>query len=159
MCTVAIVAGSRSVFGSILTAAFISLYTNKLPGELMSKLIPAVREAGLPESSFSGLLDAVVAGTPQGIAAIPGMTPALLKVTSDAVADSYAASYAYVYYFATALGVLAVIAGLCSRDFDQYMTNHVPHQIYKRSETDKDSLESSSSSNYSSERGMDSVKC
>ncbi|RYP62292.1 hypothetical protein DL769_007362 [Monosporascus sp. CRB-8-3] len=154
----AIVAGSRSVFGSMLTAAFISLYTNKLPGQLKLKLIPAVSKAGLPESSLPGLLNAVAAGTPQAIAVVPGMTPALLKVTTDAVADSYAASYAYVYYFAMALGVLAIIAGLCLRDFDRYMTNHVPHQIYKKSDTDKDPLDSSSSSHCSSEKVLANEK-
>jgi hypothetical protein len=148
----AIVAGSRSVFGSIFTAAFIAVYTNKLPGQLTSKLIPAVTEAGLPESSLPGLLTAVTGGVPQAIAAVPGMTPELLQVTTNAVADSYAASYAYVYYFAMALGVISVVAGLCSRDFDRYMTNHVAHQIYKKSDTDKDPLESFPSPNVSSEK-------
>ncbi|RYP72034.1 hypothetical protein DL771_004503 [Monosporascus sp. 5C6A] len=54
-------------------------------------------KAVLPESSLPGLLNAVAAGTPQAIAAVPGMTPALLNVTTDAVVDSYAASYAYIY--------------------------------------------------------------
>ncbi|KAI9149658.1 Trichothecene efflux pump TRI12 [Paramyrothecium foliicola] len=140
-----IVAGSRSVFGSIFTAAFIAIYTNKFPGQLQSKLIPAVSEAGLPESSIPDLLGAIQSGVPQAIGAVPGMTPALAKVTADAMADSYAASYAYVYYFAIALGVIAMGAGLFSRDFDRYMTNHVSHQIYKKSEADKDPLDSSSS--------------
>nr|AVM39108.1 putative trichothecene efflux pump [Trichoderma taxi] len=140
--TFAVISATRTICGSIFTAAFISLYTNKFPGQLQSKLVPAVRDAGLPESSIAGLLAAAVTGNPQAIAAVPGMTTNLIQVANDAVADSYAAAYSYVYYFAMALGVVAIVASACTKDFDHYLTNHVPHQIYTAKEADVDLLDS-----------------
>nr|AUB51322.1 trichothecene efflux pump [Trichoderma hypoxylon] len=140
--TFSVISATRTICGSIFTAAFISLYTNKFPGQLQSKLVPAVREAGLPESSIAGLLAAAVTGNPQAIAAVPGMTTNLIQVANDAVADSYAASYSYVYYFAMALGVVSIVASACTKDFDHYLTNHVPHQIYTAKEADVDLLDS-----------------
>nr|CCA31154.1 trichothecene efflux pump [Trichoderma brevicompactum] len=140
--TFSVVSATRAICGSIFTAAFISLYTNKFPGQLQSKLVPAVRDAGLPESSIAGLLTAALTGNAQAIAAIPGMTSNLIQVTNDAVADSYAAAYSYVYYFAMALGVIAIIASACTKDFDHYLTSHVPHQIYAAKDADVDLLDS-----------------
>jgi hypothetical protein len=62
------------------------------------------------------------------------------------MADSYTASYANVYYFAMALGVIPIIAGLCMRDFDCYLTDHVAHQLYDRKNAHQDMLEGDSES-------------
>lgn len=69
------------------------------------------------------------------------MTLDILPVITDAVAKSYAAAYSYVYYFAVALGCVSIIAAACSRDFDRYLTDHVPHQIYRKTDTVVDPLE------------------
>ncbi|KAF5865502.1 hypothetical protein ETB97_003345 [Aspergillus alliaceus] len=141
----AVVASSRTIFGSIFTAAFVAIYTNKLPGKFQQHLVPAVLNAGLPKSSIGELLTAVSTSNQQAIAAVPGMTDALLKITNKGVADSYAASYAYVYYFALALGVVSILAAACAKDFDPYLTDHVARQIYHKRETGTDALDSDSS--------------
>ncbi|KAF7593965.1 hypothetical protein BBP40_010472 [Aspergillus hancockii] len=151
----AVVASARTIFGSIFTAAFVALYTNKLPGKLQEHLVPAVLDGGLPESSIRDLLAAVATSSQQAIAAVPGMTDALIKTTNQGVADSYAASYAYVYYFAVALGVVSIIASACAKDFDPYLTDHVPHQIYHKKDAAVDPLESDSSSYPNSVRGTE----
>lgn len=69
------------------------------------------------------------------------MTQDMLPVVTDAVANSYAAAYSYVYYFAVALGCVSIIAAACSRDFDRYLTDLVPHQIYRKTDTEVDPLE------------------
>ena len=69
------------------------------------------------------------------------MTATLITVANDAVADSYAAAYAYVYYFAMAVGCLSIAASACSRDFDRYLTDHVPRQVYHRNDTAVDPLD------------------
>ncbi|KAE8356483.1 fungal trichothecene efflux pump [Aspergillus coremiiformis] len=128
----AVVASARTVFGSIFTAAFVAVQTNRLPGKLQEHLVPAVLDAGLPESSVRDLLAAVSTGSQAAIAAVPGMTESLLTTANQGVADSYAASYAYVYYFAMALGAVSILASACAKDFDPYLTDHVPHQIYDK---------------------------
>nr|G0KYA8.1 RecName: Full=Trichothecene efflux pump TRI12; AltName: Full=Trichothecene biosynthesis protein 12 [Trichoderma arundinaceum]CAY87358.1 putative trichothecene efflux pump [Trichoderma arundinaceum] len=144
--TFSVVSATRAICGSIFTAAFISLYTIKFPGQLQSKLVPAVpRRWGFPGvllvAGFA-YWRALTGQCPSYWLLFPGMTSNLIQVTNDAVADSYAAAYSYVYYFAMALGVIAIIASACTKDFDHYLTSHVPHQIYAAKDADVDLLDS-----------------
>ncbi|CAG2003328.1 unnamed protein product [Fusarium graminearum] len=139
-----VVAASRPFFGSIFTAAFISLYSNQYPKEIGSHLTLAMRGTDIPQASFPSLLEAATTGRIDAVKALPGMTNSIAAVVSRAMADSYTASYANVYYFAMALGVIPIIASLCMRDFDRYLTDHVPHQIYDRKKADKDVLDGDS---------------
>nr|AAM49002.1 trichothecene efflux pump [Fusarium mesoamericanum] len=139
-----VVAASRPFFGSIFTAAFISLYSNQYPKEIGSHLTSAMRGTDIPQASFPSLLEAATTGRIDAVKALPGMTNSIAAVVSRAMADSYSASYANVYYFAMALGVIPIIASLCMRDFDRYLTDHVPHQIYDRKKADKDVLDGDS---------------
>lgn len=101
---------------------------------MQTKLVPAVLDAGLPESSLPDLFAAVTIATQDALQAVPGMTAARLQVANNAISDSYSGAYGYVYYTALALGIIAVLASLCLRDFDCYLTDHVSRQIYHRSE-------------------------
>ncbi|KAL3601772.1 trichothecene efflux pump [Fusarium poae] len=142
----AVVAAARPFCGSIFTAAFIAVYTNRYPRELTTHLSSALRGTGFPQGSFSGLLEAAKSGQIEAVNALPGMTTNISQLVSKAMADSYAASYANVYYFAVALGVIPIVASLCMRDLDSYLTDHVPHQLYDRKNAAKDILEGDSES-------------
>nr|APW30734.1 trichothecene efflux pump [Fusarium nepalense] len=113
---------------------------NQYPKEIGSHLTSALRGTDIPQSSFPSLLEAAKTGRIDAVKALPGMTNSTAAVVSRAMADSYTASYANVYYFAMALGVIPIIASLYMRDFDQYLTDHVPHQLYDRNKADKDVL-------------------
>nr|ANO39720.1 trichothecene efflux pump [Fusarium aff. graminearum CBS 119173] len=117
---------------------------NQYPKEIGSHLTSAMRGTDIPQASFPSLLEAATTGRIDAVKALPGMTNSIAAVVSRAMADSYTASYANVYYFAMALGVIPIIASLCMRDFDRYLTDHVPHQIYDRKKADKDVLDGDS---------------
>jgi nicotinamide riboside kinase len=68
---------------------------------------------------------------------VPGMTPNIESVLIDALEDAYAAAFAFVYYAAVAVGATAVIAALFIKDYDQFLTGHVPRQVYKKREQEK----------------------
>ncbi|KAB2110421.1 Trichothecene efflux pump [Alternaria gaisen] len=136
-----VISASRTIFGSIFTAAFIAVYTNKVPGYLTSIVPQRVLADGLPASSLSALMTAAATANQTALLEIDGMTPELLHTTSIAVSDAYSNSYAYVYYFAVAIGGLAIIASLCMRDFDEYLTGHVSRQLYHKRDTSTDPLE------------------
>jgi len=136
-----VTSANRTILGSIFTAVFIAILTNKLPGQLQKHLIPEALAAGLPESSLPQLLTAVTGGSQAALTAVPGMNSTILAVVNDGAADSYAGAYAYVYYAALALGLVCFIAAACLRDFDQYLTNHVSRQVYHKKETQKDILD------------------
>jgi hypothetical protein len=84
---------------------------------------------------------AAAAANQTALLEIEGMTPEILRTTNIAVSDAYSRSYAYVYYFATAIGGLAIIASVCMRDFDQYLTSHVSRQLYSKKDARTDPLE------------------
>jgi hypothetical protein len=86
-------------------------------------------------------MTAAASANQTALLAVDGMTPSLLRTTNIAVSDAYSRSYAYVYYFAVALGCLAIIASLCMRDFDQYLTGHVSRQFYHRKDAGTDPLD------------------
>ncbi|KAL1866711.1 hypothetical protein Daus18300_006655 [Diaporthe australafricana] len=122
-------------------------YTNKVPGYLASIVPGRVLAAGLPASQLETLMAAAAAANQTALAAIEGMTPELLRTTNIAVSDAYSKSYSYVYYFAVAIGVLAIAASVCMRDFDKYLTGHVSRQLYHKKDANTDPLETAEDSN------------
>ncbi|KAJ4380996.1 hypothetical protein N0V86_003343 [Didymella sp. IMI 355093] len=142
-----VISASRTIFGSIFTAAFIAVYTNKVPGYLASIVPERVLAAGLPESQLETLMTAAAAANQTALAAIEGMTPELLRTTNIAVSNAYSKSYSYVYYFAVAIGVLAIGASACMRDFDRYLTSHVSRQLYYKKDANSDPLEAAEGAN------------
>jgi hypothetical protein len=117
------------------------VYTNKVPGYLESIVPARVLAAGLPESQLELLMNAAAAANQSALTEIEGMTPELLVTTNIAVSDAYSKSYAYVYYFAVAVGMVAIAASICMRDFDKYLTGHVSRQLYRKKDADTDPLE------------------
>jgi hypothetical protein len=117
------------------------VYTNKVPGYLESIVPARVLAAGLPESQLELLMNAAAAANQSALTEIEGMTPELLVTTNIAVSDAYSKSYAYVYYFAVAVGMVAIAASICMRDFDKYLTDHVSRQLYRKKDADTDPLE------------------
>jgi hypothetical protein len=100
-----------------------------------------VLAAGLPESSLDALMTAAAAANQTALLEVGGMTPEIMRTANIAVSDAYARSYAYVYYFAVAIGGVAIIASLCMRDFDKYLNNHVSRQLYHKKDAHTDPLE------------------
>jgi hypothetical protein len=84
---------------------------------------------------------AAAAANQTGLLEIVGMTPDILRTTNIAVSDAYSKSYAYVYYFSVAIGAVSIIASVCMRDFDKYLTGHVPRQLYSKKDAHTDPLE------------------
>lgn len=113
-----------------MTTVFVAILSNKTPETISSIIPPRVLDAGLPSSSLTSLMAAIALDSPAAIAAVPGMTPAIELVLSNALSDAYAAAYAFVYYAAVAVGGVGLIAVLCMRDYDHELTTHVPRKIY-----------------------------
>jgi hypothetical protein len=87
------------------------------------------------------LMTAAAATNQTALLEVDGMTPEILLTTNIAVSNAYSESYAYVYYFAVAIGGLAILASLCMRDFDKYLNTHVSRQLYHKRDAHTDPLE------------------
>ncbi|EXJ70269.1 uncharacterized protein A1O5_06337 [Cladophialophora psammophila CBS 110553] len=127
----------RTATGSIMTAVFLAILSSKVPKEILRNVPPAAVDAGLPKSSLPALLAAITTGTSEAYAKVPGLTAKIEAVVSEALAQSYAAAYAYVYYAAVAVGIVGMVAVIAIKDYDSMLTGHVPRQIYKRGEEDE----------------------
>jgi hypothetical protein len=138
---VAVVSSMRTIVGSVFTAIFVAIYSNKIPAMLTKYAIPELSKTGLPASSIVAALKTVASANQAALLKIPGMTPAILKVLNESVAIAYGHAYAYVYYTAVALGIVCVLAAASLRDFDKYLTDHVSRQVYHKEDTKVDILE------------------
>jgi hypothetical protein len=147
----------RTILGSIFTAVFVAIYTNKIPGKMNEIVVPALTDAGLPASSIAQVLKVAANADQALLVKIPGMTTPILKVVNESVATAYGQSYAYVYYTAVALGVVSILAAASLRDFDHYLTDHVSRQVYHKEETKCDILESTHIEKMSTSRGDSSA--
>jgi hypothetical protein len=114
--------------------------------------------AGLPESSLEALMMAAASASQTALLEVGGMTPSILRTTNIAVSDAYSKSYAYVYYFAVTIGVLAIAASLCMRDFDKYLNTHISRQPYDKRDAHTDPLETSSMPYQTASEGKGSEK-
>ncbi|OAL40510.1 hypothetical protein AYO20_00246 [Fonsecaea nubica] len=130
----AILSAVRTVSGAIFQAVFIAILTSKSKAAIAATVPEAVLQAGLPQTSLPQLFAAVEAQSPTALAAVPGMTPRIQAVLTSTIADAYSTAFAYVYYAAVAVGATAIIASLFLKDYDQFLTGHIPRQIYKKDE-------------------------
>ncbi|OAL22854.1 hypothetical protein AYO22_06762 [Fonsecaea multimorphosa] len=128
----AIIYSSRAIVGSIMTAVYLAILSSKITSEILKYVPDAAVKAGLPDSSVAQLLVAIAAGgTPDTLSKVPGVTASVNEAVGAALVVAYTAAYSYVYYAAIAFGGVGLIACFCMRDYDQYLTNHVPRQIYR----------------------------
>jgi len=134
----AIVCANRNIAGSIFTAIYIAILSNKVAAKLPEYVVPAALEAGLPASSITPLLSALKVGTAAALESVASINTAIIAAVASAAAYAEAAAYAYVYYAALAVSLVAVIAALCLCDMDKYLTGHVSRKVYHRSEIAND---------------------
>ncbi|KAL6246018.1 hypothetical protein RBB50_007171 [Rhinocladiella similis] len=104
----------------------------EVKAKIASYVTGAVLEAGLAWSSLPQLFHAMQSQSPAAFAKPPGMAKQIQAAVALALENAYADAFAYVYYAALAVGGVAVVAALCIKDYDSYMTGHVPKQVHRR---------------------------
>ncbi|OQV09728.1 hypothetical protein CLAIMM_13818 [Cladophialophora immunda] len=129
--TFSILYAMRPIVGAIMTAIYLAVLSSKTTSKLSAYIPPVAVKAGLPEGSVPALLEAIVIGTPAAMQKVPGITTTIQAAVAAELPYAYAAAYAYVYYSAVAVAGVGLIACFCVKDYDPYLTNHVPRQIYK----------------------------
>lgn len=127
----------RTVSGAIFQAVFIAILTAKSKSQVASIVPAAVLEAGFPQESLPQLFEAIQAGSEAALAAVPGMSPQIAEVLANALSDAYAGAFAYVCYAGAAVGSTAIIASLILKDYDKFLSGHIPRQVYNREEQAK----------------------
>ncbi|EXJ87481.1 hypothetical protein A1O3_04441 [Capronia epimyces CBS 606.96] len=120
----------RSLGGALAQAIYVTILTNKLKGELASKVPAAALKAGLPASSLPALFQAIAAESAAAFAAVPGISTTIVAAVELAEVEAYSASFQYVYYACIAFGGVGLITSLfITKNVDAEMTDFVAKKL------------------------------
>ncbi|KIW81115.1 hypothetical protein Z517_04138 [Fonsecaea pedrosoi CBS 271.37] len=107
----------RSAGGVLATTIYLTILTNRMATNTTNIVVPAVLEAGLPQSSLEQFLTALNSGIASAIAAVPGVTERIILAGSSALLESYTDAFQKVFLASIAFGVLSVMAAVAIRPF------------------------------------------
>ncbi|TLD36410.1 Neutral ceramidase B [Venturia nashicola] len=119
-----------STAASIGSATLITVYSTIINHDLKKyaglKVFKAVAPLGYYEpKKIKPLIYMLINENIQGAAALPGITPQILKAARDALKYVWAGAFRKVYMTAGACVATAFIVALVSKDVSHMMTNHV----------------------------------
>jgi hypothetical protein len=119
----------RTGLSAIATSMYSSILATESAKYIPQKVMPAALAAGLPETSLPALLTSITLGD---FSAVPGISPAIIAATGQAVKSAYALSFRTVYLCTLPFGVLLIVAALLSPNVEQYLTDEVARKMHAR---------------------------
>ncbi|KAH0542656.1 hypothetical protein FGG08_002979 [Glutinoglossum americanum] len=129
----------RSAGGSVATAIYTSILTNKLATNVPKYVAPAATSAGLPVSSLPALFSGISTGS---FASVPGINNEILAAITGPIKTAYAKSFSTVFLATISFSGLLVLAALLSPNVEDYLTGEVARKLVhggRVSETSSDS--------------------
>ena len=99
----------RSLGGSVGLAIYTAIFTHSLGSNLAPKIAAAAVPLGLPASSLGGLIGALAANNNTAVALVPGISPAIIGASVNALKDAYAVSFRWVWVAAACFSAVAVL--------------------------------------------------
>jgi hypothetical protein len=84
---------ARTIGGSIATAMYSTILSNKVQEVLPGNIAAAVLPLGLPISSLRPLIVAFLSGSTAAIEQVPGITLPVIGAAAQAVKESYAQGF------------------------------------------------------------------
>ncbi|CAK7234211.1 hypothetical protein SBRCBS47491_008870 [Sporothrix bragantina] len=118
---------TRSTLATTAQAIFTTILSNKLVTNIPKYVVPAVLDAGLPQSSVTDLLTALAAGNMTGV---PGITPGITAAATEGNKQAYSHSFQIVYLAAVAFGVCGVLAATNAPNSESKFTNVVQRKLH-----------------------------
>ena len=102
--------GAIWAFGSVLAVAIYAItLTSRLTTTIPANVVPAAEQAGLPASSIPALISGLGGRTSLNSTVVPGITPQILAVASQAYRVANAQAYKTVFLASFAFGGLGMI--------------------------------------------------
>jgi hypothetical protein len=108
--TSGLIAGARSLGGSIALPMFNSIFNSTLSKHLGENIAAAVLPLGLSPGNLAQFAAALASQDQAALAIIPGVTPAIISAGLGAVKATYLVAYRYVWITAGAFSFVAVVA-------------------------------------------------
>lgn len=126
----AAVAG-RQAIAAVCQAVFNVVLANRVVISLPAKVVPAVVDAGLPESSVPDFMLALKAG--KGFDMVKGITDQIVAAGVAASKWGYADAYKYVFLASLGFTGLGIVCCIMSPNVDNLMTTKVAATLGKKS--------------------------
>jgi len=128
-----IAGSSRSAISTVASTVYSVVLTARIGQTIPAQVPNAVIGAGLPETSVQDYFTAMTAGgTPELLASVPGLTPAIQEAGALAYRLAYMEAYRTIFYVSIAFGVLCIIVSFFIQDMDQYMTSAIAATLQGR---------------------------
>ncbi|KAK5023389.1 hypothetical protein LTS07_009264 [Exophiala sideris] len=127
-------AGSiRSAISAVAQAIYITVLSTRLTTTIPAVVVPAVEEAGLPQTSVLDYLAAASQGTAAAFANVQGITPQILAAGAEAYKVAYAQAFKTVFLTTIAFSAVAVVLSLWIPNVERLMTNKIGVTLHGRS--------------------------
>ncbi|OAG36320.1 hypothetical protein AYO21_09485 [Fonsecaea monophora] len=121
---------ARQFMGSVVSAIYITILNNGLTDNIPKDVSAAALETGLPQTSLVSLLSALGTNDPPAIAAVPGITPAILEAVGRATKKAYRDSFKTIFFVSIAFSVICTATACFIKDFnDKNTDNHVELKV------------------------------
>ncbi|KAF2468594.1 putative major facilitator superfamily transporter [Lindgomyces ingoldianus] len=118
----------RTVGGSIGYSIYYNIFATKLGQKLPVYVAEYAIEAGLPVSSAK-LFVGTFLTEPEKLAAIEGVTPAVVAAATKGTQWAYSQSLKYVWFTSIAFGAMAIVCCILLPSTKKYQTNRVAVQM------------------------------
>ena len=127
--------GSIRSFGSaIATAILATTLQTRLTTTVPANVVPAATSAGLPPSSIASLISGLAGTTALDSAHVPGLTPSIVAIASQAYRVANAQAFRTVFLVSFAFGGTGMILCWFVAQNDASQQNFVAGHIHKASE-------------------------
>ena len=120
---------ARAIGGAFGSAVLDAIINGKLASTYAPQVSAAAISAGLPPSSVPALLAALAAGSPDLIAAVPGINPGIIDAASSASQWAYAYAYRLAWSSIIPFVIIALICVACLKGVKELMTEHVEASV------------------------------
>ena len=105
--------GTRSVGGTIALAIYSAIFSGTLNDQIPVKITKAVAPLDFNISYLGVLIGALSEGDSAALAAIPGITPAIIEGAGSGLKQAYTLAFRYCWITAAAFAAVAVV-GKCN---------------------------------------------
>ena len=122
---------ARAIGGAFGSAVLDAIINGNVASHYQSKVSAAALGSGLPSSSLPALFQALAAGEPGAIQAVPGMNPRILAAAENASHWAYAHAYNLAWASVIPFVVLAFVSVACLKGVKELMTDHVEATVEK----------------------------
>lgn len=115
----------RFTITTIATTVYNAILSNRLAVTVPNITVPAVIQAGLPESSVPAFLSALSGGSTDALSAVPSITPAIIQAGLQAYKQANIQAYHTLFLSTLAFAGLGILILPFFADVDQAMTDDI----------------------------------